>query len=76
MQSLVAEDLFQEEVRKDALAHEPALEVGEHAEDRVDLAGVRELFQLLRGDLSLLIGASWMSAAAVVARRARSDERL
>ncbi len=53
MQALGAEHLLEEEVGQDALAHEPALEVGELAEHRVDLAGVRQLGELLDGEHAL-----------------------
>jgi hypothetical protein len=52
VQALLAEDLLQEEVGDDALAHEAPLQVREHAENGVDLAGVRELFQLLHVQLA------------------------
>ena len=53
MQALIAHDVFQEEVRHHALAHEPALHVGEHAEDGVDLALVDERLELLHIERSL-----------------------
>jgi hypothetical protein len=54
VQALVAEDLLEEEVRYDPLAHEPALEVGEHAQNGVDLAGRGELLELLHVERSLV----------------------
>ena len=54
MEPLVAEDLLEEEVRQDALAHVPALQVREHAQDGVDLARVDELLERLDVDLALL----------------------
>ena len=48
MQPFLAQHLLQEEVGDDPLAHEPALQVREHAQDGVDLAGRGELLELLR----------------------------
>jgi hypothetical protein len=56
VQPLLAEDVLQEEVGEDPLAHEPSLQVREHAQNCVDLAGVRELLELfdvqVRGHLA------------------------
>ena len=77
MQPFLAQDLFQEEVRQHALAHEAPLEVREHAQDRVDLAGVRELLQLLHVEHPLLHHRPplerCVSAGAVRAPRAPRD---
>jgi hypothetical protein len=58
MQALLAHHVVEEEVRKDPLPHEAALEVGEHAEDRVDLPGVGQFLQLLRVDHALRLHGS------------------
>ena len=47
VQTLLTEDLLEEEMRNDALAHEAPLEVGEHAQDGVDLARAGQLLELL-----------------------------
>jgi len=49
VQAFLSQDLFEQEVRDHALAHEAALQVGEHAQDGVDLAGVGEILELLHG---------------------------
>ena len=54
MEPLLPQDVLEEEVREDPLAHEPPLEVREHAQDGVDLAGAGELLELLRVDHALL----------------------
>ena len=54
MQAFGAQDLLQEEVRHHALAHEPALEVGEHAENGVDLAGIGRRLELLHVERPLV----------------------
>ena len=43
-----AENVLEEEVREDPLPDEAPLEVGEHAQDGVDLAGVRQLLDRAR----------------------------
>ena len=48
MQAFLTEDLLEEEVGQDTLAHEPALQIGEHAEHGVDLTGVGERLELFR----------------------------
>jgi hypothetical protein len=50
VQAFGAQDLLDEEVREHALAHVPALEVGEHAEDGVDPVVPGELLELLDGE--------------------------
>jgi hypothetical protein len=52
MQALLAKDLLEEEVRDHALAHEASLQVGEHAQDGVDLTCVGELLELFRAQRS------------------------
>ena len=63
VEAFVGQHLLQEEVRKDALAHVPALEVGEHAQDRVNLALVDELLQVLDAQLASLHGAASFSGS-------------
>ncbi len=53
MQPFLAHHVLEEEVGEDPFADEPALEIREHAQDGVDLAGVGELFELLRIDHAL-----------------------
>ena len=81
MQAFGAQDLLQEEVGKDALAHEPALQVGEHAQHGVDLARRRQFLELLRAEHALDVhvvlllrppAVNERGAAAVSARRAPS----
>src|SRR6266542_2049375 len=59
----ILQHFFQEEVRQDAFAHVPALEVGEHAQDGVDLPFVDELLQVLDAQLASLHGAASFSGS-------------
>jgi hypothetical protein len=56
VQALLPQDLLEEEVRDHALAHEAPLQVGEHAQDGVDLAGIGELLELFRAQRSCRAG--------------------
>jgi hypothetical protein len=64
VQALFAEDLLEEEVGEDPLAHEAALQVREHAEHSVDLTRIGELFERLDVDLPPLHQALLLDADA------------
>ena len=53
--ALVGGDVVEEVVAGDALAHEPALLVGEHDEHRVDLAAVDQLGRVGRSSIPRII---------------------